>query len=640
MKIKIFLITFIIMLIVPLLFNNVKAASYTATLDKDWNTDEVKCSITVESDGLSDGLTAYANTLQGCVIIDENYQIRSDYRYNYTLVDSGYNPVTSFNGETATITIYQENLLEGDRYDVYFLDGDFSALTVDETLNGTVAEVVNIGGTNYIQFTTTSMKQFALNQHVSEEYEEKLEEITQEGIYVLSAANPEGYEQFFDVWTYTETISSMEDYTIEPIYDYPYMSVTFDDIPTETHLVEYKYKEDPINSKIKNTIDDIFSSLVDENNPYPYREFTIEDLNYINYLYNATNGDEVIYYSLELRDTLKGKNFIPYFSYRMGDTEPFHISSGGMVTVMYNDILYPLTLNMGYTIKQVIYVPDDTEDTDAALIAAAKQRIIDYLGIDESDFTLTVGAARSTVGDDNFWRDGYDLDNISANYYNLTINGRTIKFVIEKNSEKATNPEFVTSDLSTDIQITSESGAIPLDTQINVNEILKDSNEFKEVMKKIEKETGLVFDLKLFSSSLDTYITKLDNGQFKVRIPLTNEFKGKDLTVYHIDEDDKIEEYEITFEEDGKFAVFTTDHFSTYTIAEKTEEDEETAENTPAEEPKEDTEKAEETKDTSKEETTEKTTDNPKTGDNIILFVAIMIISTLGLAMTIQHKKN
>ncbi len=72
--------------------------------------------------------------------------------------------------------------------------------------------------------------------------------------------------------------------------------------------------------------------------------------------------------------------------------------------------------------------------------------------------------------------------------------------------------------------------------------------------------------MKLYSNTLEDYITKLDNGTFEVRIPLSEKLAEEDLIVYYVDENDEIEEHEVK-KEDG-YAVFMTNHFSIYTLAE------------------------------------------------------------------------
>ena len=80
--------------------------------------------------------------------------------------------------------------------------------------------------------------------------------------------------------------------------------------------------------------------------------------------------------------------------------------------------------------------------------------------------------------------------------------------------------------------------------------------------------TGKTVDYK-DPETLRKYITKLENGKFKVRIPLKDEFKNKKLKAYYINDNNKIEEYNINIE--NGYAIFETDHFSTYTIAESGE---------------------------------------------------------------------
>ena len=43
---------------------------------------------------------------------------------------------------------------------------------------------------------------------------------------------------------------------------------------------------------------------------------------------------------------------------------------------------------------------------------------------------------------------------------------------------------------------------------------------------------------------------------------------------------------------------------------------------------------------TNKENNNNLTSSNPKTGDNIVTFVAMFIVSVLGIAITVKHKKT
>ena len=77
---------------------------------------------------------------------------------------------------------------------------------------------------------------------------------------------------------------------------------------------------------------------------------------------------------------------------------------------------------------------------------------------------------------------------------------------------------------------------------------------------------------------------ELEDGSFEVRIPLSEKLKGKDLVAYYVDDNGNKEEHEVTIK-DG-YAVFNTNHFSTYTLAEKpAEKPDKTPDETPIETP-------------------------------------------------------
>ena len=79
----------------------------------------------------------------------------------------------------------------------------------------------------------------------------------------------------------------------------------------------------------------------------------------------------------------------------------------------------------------------------------------------------------------------------------------------------------------------------------------------------------------------------------------------KSLVVYFVDNNNKVEEHEVSFKTiDGvKYAVFTTDHFSVYTLA-------------PAK------------------------INNPETNDNISIYVSLMLISSLGFVLIVNRIRK
>lgn len=147
--------------------------------------------------------------------------------------------------------------------------------------------------------------------------------------------------------------------------------------------------------------------------------------------------------------------------------------------------------------------------------------------------------------------------------YKATINNEEIYFVIGKNTSKMYTPKLTTSDIDTDIIITTKEGTIPLDTMIRAKEIT-DGKAYESIMKLINSSTVDMHDLSLFAKSIDKYINKIDDNTFEVKIPLKEEFKDKDLVVYYVNDKSEVKEEQ---NEDTKITNPTTSdnimiHFS------------------------------------------------------------------------------
>lgn len=141
------------------------------------------------------------------------------------------------------------------------------------------------------------------------------------------------------------------------------------------------------------------------------------------------------------------------------------------------------------------------------------------------------------------------------------------EFIVVKDSSKMIQPSVRTTDVSSNIQI-STTANLPLDTTIQASK-LTSGTEYERIIKLLDVEENEMYDLKLFSSAKNEYIKKLDDGKFEVRIPIPEKFEGrdKDLIVYYVDENNEITPHEVTPE--NGYAIFETDHFSIYTLAEK-----------------------------------------------------------------------
>lgn len=163
-----------------------------------------------------------------------------------------------------------------------------------------------------------------------------------------------------------------------------------------------------------------------------------------------------------------------------------------------------------------------------------------------------------------------DPNTTDGNYYVFTINNTKVKFFIQKKDlSTVENPVYNGKDIITNISISSDSSIIPLDTSLKVQEI-NSGEYYDKVLNLLETSNFKIFDIKLFSNNKNSYISKLDNGEFIVKIPVPDTLKGKNMIVYYIDENGNKETYPVTVEND--VLTFKTKHFSEYTVAELSQE--------------------------------------------------------------------
>lgn len=159
----------------------------------------------------------------------------------------------------------------------------------------------------------------------------------------------------------------------------------------------------------------------------------------------------------------------------------------------------------------------------------------------------------------------YIHDAAGGCWFEITCNDMTYRFIVIKDSDKMLNPTYASADVTTNVTVSSTDSSIPLDTRVDVDK-LTSGTEYDKIMNVLDVKDNVTFDISLYSDAKGDNVTKLDNGSFEVKIPVSDELKDKDLVAYYVDENDAVVKYEVTVE-DG-YAVFDTDHFSIYTIAE------------------------------------------------------------------------
>ena len=385
---------------------------------------------------------------------------------------------------------------------------------------------------------------------------------------------------------------------------------------------KYYYTNITVTYNYDNNIKTVVDSLT-KNIPEDQDIFKMKDFEIVNFW---ANGGQQFYYSSELMSCMNNKNF--EFNELMGDATPFASMTAGPVTLKYDGTIYYARYMLGVEAEHVLYVPTNTAKAD--YLKVMQERVDNYLGKGVAVVTDCGTADEAIASDQINPEDGVFEESSDGHIYKMIIGEKSFYFVIKADTESMYTPTFVSSDVATDVAISANSGTLPLDTLIRVNEITG-GDQYEKIMKILALEDGEIYDLKLFSQALEKNITKLEDGSFEVRIPLSEKLKGKDLVAYYVDDNGNKEEHEVTIK-DG-YAVFNTNHFSTYTLAEKPAE---TPDKTPIETP-DNTPKGDDNTNNENEKD-----DTPKTGTGILAIESILGIFAVVLASAaiVAKKEN
>lgn len=334
-------------------------------------------------------------------------------------------------------------------------------------------------------------------------------------------------------------------------------------------------------------------------------EFVATDtelLHYMNY------GGSLADYTTSFKNQLSNKNFKFEMDQRGGAFEPFQTGAIGFYKFLYNDTLYAVKDFVSITAPHIIYVPTNTTDVKKAIENRLNDIFGDNLHLSVETSDKTINALLAEFGEE-------PINGGEEKYYILTITnenspncGQEFWFKAVKDSSKINNKvSFKSSDLITNVSVSTNSD-IPLDTLIKVSK-LSSGDDYDRIISALNISDGEVFDINLNSKAQNKTIKKLDNGKFLVSIPIPEKYEGKTLIIYYVDENNNIEEHEVTIK-DG-YATFETNHFSIYTLAP-----------------------------IANETTTDKVLNNPATGDSIITYLSILGLSIISLTGTIIYTKK
>ena len=178
--------------------------------------------------------------------------------------------------------------------------------------------------------------------------------------------------------------------------------------------------------------------------------------------------------------------------------------------------------------------------------------------------------------------------------------------VIEVDGSKINDLEVFSIDESTGVEITTDSYDVPLDTLLQTEDE-SDNEKIINLLKNYNFQIYKAYNIDMYGmkNGSNSKIKNIDKGVY-VYIPVTDYNEGDDVIIRHINDDGTLGDEFVgkVVKKDGKlYARFMTNHFSTYAIVQDN-------------------------------------TTNPDTGDNIISYVLMFILSTFGIIGTGIYLKK
>lgn len=232
------------------------------------------------------------------------------------------------------------------------------------------------------------------------------------------------------------------------------------------------------------------------------------------------------------------------------------------LSIFKNGILYDLReIDDAYIVKQIT-ISSDIDDTEEAYIKYATPLIKEYIKkfndrLNADNITLSKGATLLNGREDT----GIEIED----GYTIWNEGEVFGNVILKKDE----PETIKKeDTSTGIKLDTTSNVISGNIVLSSIKVTEHGilNTVKTALKRVS-DKYTVYDINL----LENNVKIQPNGKVKISIPIPSDYNKQRLAVYRIDSDEEKTEYAVTVEEG--YATFETNHFSTYVLAEKQEND-------------------------------------------------------------------
>ncbi len=360
--------------------------------------------------------------------------------------------------------------------------------------------------------------------------------------------------------------------------------------------------------------DEQYIKSIEIENPY-YFEVDLDEL--FNMITNANTYIEE-YYTKKINDSSLTIKAVFYGAGTVGDLNwKIYEDYGIYLLIFKNNKLYEVRHIEQALLIPVINVPSSISDDEM------NDYILEKVEETNSDYVSLIKSIEKGLTDIQKVGKNINYNNIVSdldNIYTLNTGDSQSSWIII-NREKSS---IQIKDETTNVILYTDTTVLPSDTQLIVTEITT-GDSYNTVTTALENITNkfIVYDITLISNNV---IIQPD-GNVKISIPIPDDFSTSNLVVYRVEDDGSKTRYEVTVEEiDGiQYAIFETDHFSIYVLADEstsiTTEDTTVGEN--------ETELSEDEKD-----------DTPKTGTKNVIDNFIVAIVLVAIIVLVVKKYN
>ena len=209
-----------------------------------------------------------------------------------------------------------------------------------------------------------------------EEFDALYNKIVDNGVIYLDTVVPQDFNEAEGLLTFavgkyeTNDLDLYVEYSETNLEPYRLRIYSKEDFYNyKTYDVEVKFNQSNIN--IQNKVSEYISKFpIDEK--LENRLLRMDDLDIINYYYNVESlgiynfddtVNQIINYSSDLKEILSNSNIKATLDSRAGWNDGFSSGGYGYIVLSYNGFAYGMVSEGGTKSNNVIYIPDDTENT-------------------------------------------------------------------------------------------------------------------------------------------------------------------------------------------------------------------------------------------------------------------------------------